>query len=273
MAISFPSFRTIRQFLAPRWLTEGDGELIGYSLDVVKDAFIKRLYLGLLARFPQNDPTGTPAPSDALSAMGHDRRVVRGINESEESYSLRLIKWLDDRKTAGNPFTLLERLAEYTGPGCKFRTVDVRGNWYTRDVDGTRSFKLAQGNWDWDGDPLGASKWSRFWVICYPPATLWKPSSNWGDVAGPSWGDQTNTWGSTATADQVATMRALVADWKLAGSKCVNIVIAFDPASFDPSAALSGSGMPAGLWEHWSRNVGGVQVSTRLATARYWDGA
>jgi len=264
------SFRRIRQFLAPRWLTDGEGGKVGYSLDLVKDAYVRRALLGLLARFPQNGPNGELAPPDALAAIGRDRRVVRGIDESAASYALRLIAWLDDRKTAGNPFTLMQKLAEYTGAGCVFKTVDNRGNWFVRAADGTRSFSLKHGNWDWDGY---AEKWSRFWVIIHPPASLWTERAwDWGDSSGPDWGGGEGTWGSTATRDQVQTIRALVADWKPAGTRCVNIVIAFDPASFDPEAAALSPGLPDGLWGRWSKNVGGVQVPARLATARYWKG-
>lgn len=267
-----PRFRLARRKLAPPWVVrEGDGELIGYALDIIKDAFIERLRLGLLARLPQQDPDGTPAPSDALAAIGHDRRVVRGINETETAYAKRLIAWLDDRKTAGNPFALMQKLAEYTGPLPSFRTVDARGNWYSRAANGTRSMLLKQGNWDWDGiDPL--VQWSKFWVIIYPNG-LWSESAyDWGDAAGPDWGESAQTIGSTATPEEVEAIRFLVSDWKPAGTKCINIIVAFDPASFDPTHALHGAGLPDGLWEHWSKVVGGVQVPARLATARYWDG-
>lgn len=267
-----PSFVTIRKHLAPRWLTEGAGQLVGYALDVVKDAFVDRVRLGHLARFPQNSPT-TTAPADALAAQGRDRRVVRGLNESEASYAQRLIAWLDDRKVAGNPYALMKKLAEYTGAGPSFRTVDVRGNWYSRAANGTQTVSLAQGNWDWDSD-LSGERWSRFWVVIYPNG-LWTESLyDWGDAAGPDWGEAPEgTWGTSATPEQVATIKFLVSDWKPAGTRCVNIIIAFDAASFDPATALHGSGLPDGLWEHWSKNVGGVQVPARLSTARYWDGA
>jgi hypothetical protein len=258
------SFRQIRKWLAPRWLLDGEGGLVGYSLDVVKDAFIQRLEQGLLARLPQNDPTGqTTAPADALSAMGRDRRVVRGINESDVSYAARLVAWLDDRRTAGNPYTLMQKLSEYTGAGCAFRTYDARGNCYSRAVDGTRTFVQGTG-WDWDAEP--ASHWSRFWVVIYPPSTLWTRTKKWGGPAG-AWGETGATWGSTATSEQVQTIRALVSDWKPAGTRCVNIVVAFDPASFDPAAPE-----PDGLWGSWSKVVAGVRVPARLASAIYWDG-
>lgn len=253
------SFRTLRKALAPRWLTEEEGELVGFSLDVQVDAFVERLRLGLLARFPSY------GPDDALAAMGRDRRVVRGINESTASYINRLLPWLDDRKRQGNPFALLQKLAEYMGPLPKIRTVDARGNWFTRNVDGTFSWVLNSGNWHWDEDP--PQKWSKFWVIIYPNG-LWSPwPNNWGDASGPGWGTPTGSLGSTMPADVVDTLRSIVSDWHPAGTHCVNIILAFDNASFDPS-----SPEPDGLWAHWSKNVGGVQVPARLSTARYLDG-
>lgn len=260
-------FRLIRKYLAPRWLTEGEGELVGYSLDVMADAFVERVRLGLMARLPQNDPTGaTTAPEDALAALGRDRRVVRGINETAQSYAARLLKWLDDRKAAGTAYSLMQKLAEYTGPLPKFRVVDARGNWYTREPSGAMSYVLKRANWNWDN--AAASRWSRFWVIVYPNG-LWTVGNTWGSE---NWGANANSWGSTAPVEQVATIRSIVSDWKPAGTKCVHIIEAFDNASFDPAAAALAPGMPDGLWGSWSKNVAGTQVAARLATARYWDG-
>jgi len=257
-------FRTLRRLLGPRWLTtDGDSGLVGYALELVRDAFVERVRLGHLARYPQQDPTGlTTAPEDALTVMGRDRRVIRGINETSQSYAVRLKAWLDDRRRAGNPFMLAKKIAEYCGAGVAVRTVDARGNWYSRDADGTESVLLKEENWDWDATPIG-ERWSRFWVIVYPNG-LWVPGYDWAD---PDWGDKIQTWGSTATTEHVASVRHLVNDWKPAGTRCVNIIIAFDPASFDPAAPE-----PDGLWGRWSKTVNGVRVPSRLATARYWDG-
>ncbi len=259
--MTFLSFRRLRKFLGPKWLVgEDDGELAGYALDVMKDAFVQRVFLGLLARLPET------APTDALAALGRDRRVTRGRTETEEAYAERLIRWLDDRKVAGNPFALMRKLSEYTGAGPSFRTVDARGNWYSRAADGTETALLKQENWDWDG--ADASRWSRFWVIIYPTGLWTELPNDWGDTDGDGWGGtQGATWGSTATAGDVQTIRFLVSDWKPQGTRCVNIILALDPDSFDPA-----SPEPDGLWGGWSKNVGGVQVPSRLATARYWDG-
>jgi hypothetical protein len=255
-------FRLTRKFLLPAHFTAGEGQLLGWALDVQKDEFMQRVYLGLLARFPET------APDDALPVHGRMRKVIRGIGESRTSYIGRLLLWLDDRKTAGNPFSLMDKLAEYTGPGCKFRTVDASGNWYTRNVDGTFSVLLSQANWDWDSQNNPTpNRWSRFWVIIYPSSLWTNAIGNWGSSTA-GWGSGVDwSWGSTAPREQVATIRALVGGWKPEGTRCVNIIVAFDSASFDPS-----SPEPDGFWGKWHKVVAGVAVPARLATARYWDG-
>lgn len=260
--MSRTSFRQARSKLTPRWLSEGEGGLVGYSLDLVKDAFAQRVYLGLLASMPET------APDDAIVKMGRDRRVIRGIFESKEAYVERLLRWLDDRRKQGTPLELLNKLAEYLGPNVKLRLVDNRGNWFTRNIDGTFTVLLKQENWDWDSAQIDDfdARWSRFWVIIYPHAGLWTTTvPDWGTG---EWADgDTPSIGSTATREHVETVRAIVADWKPVRARCVNIIVAFDAASFDPA-----SPEPDGTWHRASKNVAGVQVPARLDTARYWAG-
>lgn len=260
------SFRLIRKFLQPRWLNDGEGELVGYSLDLVKDAFIERLRLGHLAKYPQNDPSGeTTAPPDSLAAMGRDRRVIRGIFDTDATYAAKLVRYLDDRRRCGNPLMIMQKLAEYCGPLPSFRIVDVRGNWYSRAADGTESVLLNEGNWDWDGD---TSRWSRFWVLVYPNGLWGTESTTWGDPADSVWGSDptTDMLGITATQEHVASLKFIVNDWKPAGTRCSQIIFAFDPTSFDPSTPE-----PDGEWGHWGKVDTGVRVPSRLDTARYTE--
>lgn len=255
------TFRSIRKFIAPRWLTEGEGEPVGYSLDLVKDAFAERARLGLLIRFPEQDAAGTPAPDDALAAMGRDRRVARGINETVERYVERLLNWIDDRKAAGNAFSLMKQLSAILGPGPSFRTVDARGNWYSHDVSGVESYTLNTGNWNWESG-ASSDRWARFWVIIYPNG-LWSAESVWGAS---TWGDG-GAWGTTETLSEVSTVKGLVSEWKPAGTLCVNIILALDPTSFDPTTPE-----PDGFWANYSKLSAGTQVRSRLDTARYEAG-
>ncbi len=267
---AWKNFRALRKFLLPRQFTEGEGGLTGYALDLLRDALLERVYLGFLAGYPQTGPNGETAPPDALILHGRDRLIYRGIFETDAEYAARLVTFRDAHETRGNPFTLMRQLHAYTGAnhGVSFRTVDVRGNYYSRASDGTETALLKQENWDWDGDTSttgDTSRWSRFWVIIYP-GTLWTQTGEWGDVG--DWGNADCLWGGTnIAADQVATLRALVSDWKPDGTRCVNIILALDPASFDPAAPE-----PDGLWGKPYKYDGGVAVSSRLDTALYLDG-
>ncbi len=255
-------FRLLRKFIAPRWLTTGDGELVGYALDLLKDAFVERLRLGHLARFPDNGPNGETPPADALVAQGRDRRVVRGIYETDAEYAVRLKSWLDERRTAGNPFTLLRQLAAYCGPGFSFRTYDVRGNCFSRDVDGNETY--AATTWDWDGQP---DRWSRFWVIIYPTG-IWTVNSDQYADPGNVYAPNDKQWGVVMPREHIAFVRSIINDWKPAGTRCSNIIVAFDPASFDPTAPE-----PDGTWGSWGKEVAGERVPARLSTARYLKGS
>ncbi len=259
MALPFKNFRGLWRRLVPSWLNSGEGELVGYTLMWLNDISLERIYLGHLARFPQNGPNGETAPTDALAALGRDRGVIRGIDETDASYAYRLTQWLVDARTRGTAFTLMKQLAAYCdwdgSKGCSFRVVDSRGNWYSRSATGVETSSLDTGNWNWDGEE--ATRWARFYAIVYP-GTRWVEGPDWGDS---TWGATNETWGTTATPEHVATMKEIVADGKPAGTNGA-IIIAFDDASFDPT-----SPEPDGTWGR--PYYGADAPPSRLATARY----
>lgn len=271
--MSIDRFRRAFKKLMPSWLTTDEGEKVHFSLGVVMDGFVERARQGLIARFPQH------APSDAFSPLSRDRKITRGIGETDAAYAARLLPWLDDHRVRGNPFALMKQLAAYCNAAVRIRTVDSSGNWFTRDRDGTESYLLAQANWNWDSAPAiaGVTQWSRFWVIIYPTSDglPWAQSLAWGN--GALWGtgqfgtSPTATIGTTATREQVADVRRIVAEWKPEGTKCEWIIIAFDDASFPPGTPAQPTPGP-GLWGDWGKVVGTTFVASRISTARYWEG-
>lgn len=258
------SFFESFQRILPSWLTSGDGGKVAASLSLLADDFAARARLGLLARFPAYAPD-----DEALAAIGRDRRIIRGINEPRAAYAARLSTALDDLKTRGNPFTLLRQLRAYLQAPCVVRTVDRKGNWYTIEADGTEVATINAANWNWDGG--AASEWSRFWVVIYPVngITPWAPTPGvLGDASlwsGALRASSTATIGTTATVDQVASVRQIIRDWKPAGTTCEWIIVAFDAATFTPAGATD----PAGAWAGWSNHTG---APVRLSSARYWRG-
>jgi len=265
------SFRTTLSRYLPPWLTArlASGKVRGFKFlyvhALLADLGIENAYQGLQARFPG---LGTRS---ALPYIGRDRVIRRGYNESDESYAARLVTWLDTWRGAGTPFTILKEIQAYLGaPTPIVRIVNQTGTWYTRAADGTPSIVQTwpTPNWVWDND---ASQITRYWVLVYVTAgSPFATEGTWGDGA-TSWGDG-GTWGTTATSEQVSSLQAIIKDFSNPGDRCSHIIIAFDPASFDPLAAPGSPGIPDGTWGHASKNVGGVQVPSRLATARYIDG-
>lgn len=243
-------FRYLYKKCTAWWLQTGEGGGVNDSLGQLCDQFAQRAYLGLVARFPDYavlHSLGT------LGLIGRDRKIVRGINEPDAAYATRLKRFLTDHRLRGNPFALHDQLRAYCQVGVKIRTVDRSGNWFSTDYDGTRSvFRGATDDWEWDNQP--GSNWSRFWVIIYPVGG----TDPW---ATQLWGQGT-TFGTTATVDQVSSVRSIIADWKPAGTTCDEIIIAFDDASLVPGITLGNNYIPWHLGN----------VSSRLQSARYWFG-
>ena len=250
--------RDLYRALTPSWMQDDEeGGPVLYSLGLVAEVAKERAYNGLVARFPQY------APTDALHLIARDRRIIRGIDEADAAFATRLLPWLDDHRTRGNPFALMKQLQAYCQADVRIRTVDARGNWFTREANGTTSYLLNQNNWNWDG--AASTRWARFWVIIYPTAAgePWNGDQTWGQV-GLTWGSEGSggaTWGTSATVGEVETVRRIVREWKPAGTRCEHIIIAFDDASFAPDG--SSLDLPDGTW---------ASAGNRLATARYWRG-
>lgn len=255
-------FRRAYTKLLPWWLTTEEGAKVNYTLGLLMDAYLTRLLQGLRARWPSY------AMPSALPFLGRDRRIIRGINEPAEAYAARLLRWLDDHRIRGNPYALMEQLRAYCQADVRIRTVDMRGNWYTIERDGTREVMLDSAQWNWDAaDP---SRWSRFWVIIYPTSDgqPWERDGTWGD--GAVWSDDAaeGTWGSTALLTEVESVRRIVREWKPAGTTCVRIIVAFADDVFVPGGAAETDGQ----WANHSKNDGGSQVAARDDRAIYWMG-
>jgi hypothetical protein len=264
------SFAATVRTLVPPWLSDRyprplvNGFSLLYCWGLALDSMMQLAVEGLRARLPSH-PDSTPT---ALPFTGSDRRIIRGPDETDEHYASRLIPWLDTWRGAGSAITVLEQLAELFSPQAAplMRIVTNQGTWYTYHpvvISGPHVTIEQRGNWNWDGR---ADLWARCWVIIYSSAGYpWSPDGTWGD--GHRWGDG-RVWGLTATRAQVVTAQHILAQWKAAHTLYPNIIVAFDPASFNPA-----SPEPDGTWGKSYKVVGGHVVRSRLATARYLDGA
>ena len=62
-------------------------------------------------------------------------------------------------------------------------------------------------------------------------------------------------------------MRNIIREWQSDGTRCEWIIVAFDDASFDPTAPE-----PDGTWEYFGTDNAGAYEIARLTSARYWKG-
>lgn len=261
----------------PGWLTKETIEVGGEAVEVdnrvlwttflINDALGARQQMGTQAKWPNF------APADALAYIGRDRLIVRGPDESEAAYEARLIRYLSDHRVRGNPWALMEQIRGYCSPhAIKVRTVDEHGNWRLIDSDGTRSVVKGD-DWDWDSSAL-TDAWGRFWLIIEPASLSdpWAAGPDIGDVDlwGGAIGTPGFTIGSTATPNDVSSVRSIVKAWKRAGVKCLNIIICLRSGQFVPASSGNPDGSPS--WANYSTNSGGTQVPVRDFFGRYWLG-
>lgn len=267
-------FRWSFKALLPSWLSEEEGEAIWYSLGWIIDAALDRYYWALLSRWPSF------APLDAYPYLEQDRKIRRSIavlrNPGDPTvragYIARLHGWLDAARVRGGAFALLEQVRAYMGgDGIRVRWVDASGNWYTIDRDGTKSYKLGTGNWQWDGVP-NPPNWSRFWVIIYPSyddeSATFAPWDKPPPFDGSWFFDGSFVWGSDAAPEEVDTLRKIVEDEKPAGRRQEWIIYYYhvdggpDLDAFDPDNPA-----PDGTW--WAYGSGDPRDLNRAIDAAY----
>jgi hypothetical protein len=213
-------FRGSAQVFSPPWLSRYVGSRYVYSQAIQWDTLAEYTRLGMLQRYP------SVAQPDALSEIGRDRRILRGIVETDEHYAERLRVFKRTWKLAGNAPTLLGQLWEYMRPNAtKIRYV-VNGyegavadsasqftDWWTIDDAGLAFERVSPSNWNWD-DSFGKN--IRFWIIVYRSDII---TPYWG-VPPYQWGEEGLYWGAAPGSDRswlIDTLN-LVQQWKAGGS-------------------------------------------------------
>lgn len=252
------TFRESIKKVCPTWLQGTWGYRTMYSIGVQIDAVAEALRQGVLARFPGY---GTP---EALPAIGADRQIQRGLNESDEAYTERLQQAIPTWHFAGNAASVINQLMGYVSPETPmiryvttgspetYGTVENVADYVTIQA-GVVTLQRRSGvdyNWDWDGAPGGY----RFWMILY-----FRPTVVDGEVwGGFNWG--ASLWGSSGGPNFVQDIKNLILKWKCAGTECTEIIVPESSTDFDPTSP-PGYPMPDGDWD---------VPANRLPTALYW---
>jgi hypothetical protein len=216
-------------------------------------------------------PLGCDA--SALPQISRDRRIKIYPTEPEISKRFRLSRWLQLRRQFDThqgemrnvqpmflPATPVLRVVHQDGLG-------NRATWHTLDASGVYSvYKKTPSNWNWDGQ---TTQWSRFWVIVYTDQLGLDAAEDWDD--GQDW-DGGSLWGGSLTFAQITDIVDGIREAKGAASILWGLILASDPASFDPTASVvvdptGWSTLPNGKWGYSVDPVTGQP--TRLPTASY----
>lgn len=160
------TFRDRLRLISPPWLRTGNAEKLLYSMAAEVDAAADALIAGVKSRFPNY------YSAESLPLIGRERRIARGPLESDGSYGLRLMRWLDDHRRRGGAYALLAQLHAYWSPGAfPVDLVYRNGRRYRMDADGivTRDFVTG---FSPDHTPERWAQWYLFfWTSSFPAPT------------------------------------------------------------------------------------------------------
>lgn len=191
---------------------------------------------------------------DSLLDIGEERGMRRYPNEPEASFRLRLAQWRQIKAHAGSHYGEMINLQPYFLPARPMirifhQSADGKSSCHTYTSAGVYSVDVnAPTVWNWDDTP---SLWSRFWVVIYvngigSDAALYDDGTTY---------DDGTVWDGHLSADQVADVVAIVNESKAAHSILAGVILAPDPASFDPAVPITTDGngatsMPQGNWRY-----------------------
>lgn len=271
-------FRASAQEFSPPWLRGYVGSRYVYSGAIMWDTLAEFVRIGVIQRYP------SLAQSSALAPLGRDRKIFRGLSETDEHYAERLRVFKRTWKLAGNAPTMLRQLWELMTPNATRIRYVVNGydgapgagtqfaDWWTIDGSGLTFQRVSPSNWNWDGQ---FGKNVRFWVIVYrddlTPAKWGVPPYPWAEP-GLFWGGEPGS-----SRDWVIDTFNIVQTFKAAGSHMGpwpgfngGLIVAdptFTGAPWGPSgpfdpATVPGYPMPNGTFQDYgSRSPGAVYVS------------
>ena len=225
-------------------------QTFGIVLDVAGESLAQGVRLSQPLR---SDPS-------ALPYLAHDRDLTLYPTEPEASQRARLAEFWQLHRQAGTHQGELRHLQPWFSGGPALpvlRIVHQAGDgsnatWHSIDSAGTYTVHRATpSNWDWDGVP---SAWSRFWLIIYTDQQGFPAQEEWD--GGAEWDQAGKIWDSLYTADQEGEFVAAVNEWKSAHSVLWGVILATDPASFDPLSSVvtdpaGWTTLPAGEW-YWT---------------------
>jgi hypothetical protein len=220
------NYRDLILKIVPSWLRKGLAARVLYVIGLHFDLLIEMVVAAIKLRFPM------VYSGSSLPNLSRERRIRRGIGESNESFGQRLEGWLDAHLDAGGPYALLEQVFAHYRYAAPFRVHLI----YT---SGARFILEATGEIVRDAASfttgLGLDDWAHWWLVYEWPDDV-EGEGTWGDPG--VWGDG-GVWGSTLAEAEVADIRLIPTEWN--AGHCGGTIVLLSPGQ-----ALWGA--PAELW-------------------------
>lgn len=236
----------------PVWMTRPNGKAFLTAFMLFLDLCMVVLEESFYARMPG---LGTPT---ALPLIAHDRGLLRGMTDTDASFSARLITWLDRWRQAGSQIAIARAIQDYVGGNPKVKVVSRAGVMTTLEAGGASS-SVQTVTWDWDSisnperangahlgwNTAGALFWAEIWIIIYAPP--WTQFAGW--PGGPS---PLGALNMPRIDDE--NIKTLLAQWKSAHTFVRAVILTYDATLFDPSNSAK---MPNGKFGQWSYPTSG----------------
>ena len=208
------TFRDYLQSIAPPWFKGYWGERLWGMVGLYSDLIAEGCSQAIKAHLLRMDTS----PPDALPLIGSERSMPRYPGETDLQYRGRLWEAWEAYTTGGTEAAITGQLAKY-------------------GLSNTRCIAQHDG-WCFENPP-NATEWSRF-VVVIEQAHPWTAPIDYG--LGYIYGSAL-TYGSTATPDDVATVKGITLKWKPAHSRNPYILVVLEHEYFgDPDLVWGAAG-------------------------------
>lgn len=221
--------RTLTSFLlanAPPWLLRTQGRKFLEAVGQAFDALDQRVVDGVRSRWP------LAVDNSSLALLGRERRLRRGLYETDTTYARRLRVWLDRHRVRGGPYALLGQLHDYFLsflPGRK-DVVYWSGTRRWIDEDGA----ITRDSIEWEAD--GSDEWAQIWVVFYVPDLIALPGDLLmtldHEILTTLDGDSLATSESISPGDltpaEAEIFTGIVREWSAAHVKRIHVVLIWD---------------------------------------------
>lgn len=222
------TYRDLILAIVPPWLKRSNGAKLLYTFGLHIDILVEMVRVAVLHRFP-----GGTLYEKSLAILGRDRKIIRGLYETANSYRARLRSWISTHKRRGSPVELLNQVQAHYAPNpTPLILTSYLGRTYTMAADG--SYVISQGvsppdyitaqGVDYWGDPgywgdggywgEGSSQWARLWLEFDRTGEEIGEDGTWGSGSA-VWGDG-GIWGRDLDPAEVIDYRVVPSEWKAA---------------------------------------------------------